>query len=510
MSTLDHLFDNCAPEALSLGVSGNGARITYAQLKQYVADVRDVLLQYGIRPSESVAVVIPNSVEFIVCYLAATNARAVACPLNSSYTADEFNFYLSDAEVKLVIVPKKGNEAAEKAAADLKIPVVSAVCDPATGAVTLEPKALSLGREPTKATPVEADDFAMFLHTSGTTSKPKCVQLTQANLMASLHHIMDWYELTAADRSYLVMPLFHVHGLMAATLATLLSGGMVCIPKEGKFSASTFWQGIQEFNCTWYTAVPTIHQILLLRAEKEYPKENPPKFRFIRSCSSSLAPAVLEKLEATFHAPVLEAYAMTEASHQMCSNPLPSHGVHKAGTVGLPTGIQLTILDPELHELGPRQPGEVCIKGENVTKGYRNRPEANVEAFAGGWFHTGDQGFLDEDGYLSLTGRIKELINRGGEKISPLEIDGVLLSHPSVSEAVCFGVPNEMYGEEVEAVVILKEGKTETADDIIAFCKERLSQFKVPKKVHVAKDIPRTATGKIQRRIVAAHFTQKQ
>ncbi|KAH7293239.1 hypothetical protein KP509_28G017300 [Ceratopteris richardii] len=351
----------------------------------------------------------------------------------------------------------------------------------------------------------EVDDEALFLHTSGTTSRPKGVPLTQLNLSASIQHIIPAYELGPNDRTVIILPLFHVHGLMAGLLSSLVAGGTVVLPSAGRFSATSFWDDMRAHCATWYTAVPTVHQILLEK-HKAKPESSYPNLRFIRSCSASLAPAVLEQLEAAFRAPVLEAYAMTEASHQMCSNPLPAYGSRKPGCVGKPTGIKLAILDDEGRELPFGQVGEVCIKGLNVTKGYKNNPDANKVAFAFGWFHTGDRGFLDEDGYLTLTGRIKELINRGGEKISPLEVDAVLLAHPAVAQAVAFAAPDSKYGEEVNAAIVLSEGASATENDILEFCKKNLATFKIPKRIFFSSDVPRTPTGKIQRRIVAEHF----
>eukprot|EP00658_Telonema_sp_P-2_P023380 TRINITY_DN19364_c0_g1_i3.p1 TRINITY_DN19364_c0_g1~~TRINITY_DN19364_c0_g1_i3.p1 ORF type:complete len:278 (+),score=95.69 TRINITY_DN19364_c0_g1_i3:116-949(+) len=257
-----------------------------------------------------------------------------------------------------------------------------------------------------------------------------------------------------------------------------------------------------------YTAVPTIHQTLLLRAAEDYPKHDPPKLRFIRSCSSSLAAATMHKVQDAFGAKVLEAYAMSEACHQMTSNPLPKHGPNKPGTVGRATNMQLAIMDTDNNQLPVGEVGEVCIRGQNVTMGYRGDrgSKANLEAFAAGWFHTGDQGFLDPDGYLTLTGRLKELINRGGEKISPLEVDALLLGHPHVTEACSFAAPDEKYGEEVAAVVVVKTKCT--AEDIQKFCADKVSIDKVPKRIFFADAIPKNATGKIQRRIVAQHFLQ--
>jgi acyl-CoA synthetase (AMP-forming)/AMP-acid ligase II len=316
-----------------------------------------------------------------------------------------------------------------------------------------------------------------------------------------MRNIVYTYELNPSDRTLLVMPLFHVHGLICGLLSTFLSGGVAVIPR--KFSASHFWKDFEENGCNWYTAVPTIHQILL-----RHPPKQVPAIRFIRSCSSSLAPATLHALEQHFKAPVLEAYAMTEASHQMTSNPLPHRGPHKAGSVGLGQGVEIAILD----EAGnPTQLGEVCIRGKNVTKGYLNNPKATAESFTkDGFFRTGDQGKKDKDGYLILTGRIKELINRGGEKISPIELDSVMLSHPKVAEAVSFAVPDEMYGQEVHAAIVLKHGIKDDEKaierELKAYCATKVAKFKVPKRFYVTDIMPKTATGKIQRRKVCEVF----
>jgi acyl-CoA synthetase (AMP-forming)/AMP-acid ligase II len=302
------------------------------------------------------------------------------------------------------------------------------------------------------------------------------------------------------------MPLFHVHGLVASTLATLATGGTIVVP--AKFNAMSFWQTAETFGATWYSAVPTIHQLLLARVKPGAPKPaGAAKLRFIRSCSASLPPQVMHDLEAAFGAPVLEAYGMTEAAHQMSSNPLPANGPRLPGSVGRGTDVKVSIMDEKGSHLAPGERGEVVIQGPNVITGYENNPEANATSFVDGWFRTGDQGVIDQAGYLTLVGRLKELINRGGEKISPREIDEVLLEHPAIAEAVCFGVPHRMWGEEVEAAVVVKGQVTEA--ELLAYCKERLSDFKRPKQIHITETIPRTATGKIQRRIVAQAFAPK-
>jgi len=355
-------------------------------------------------------------------------------------------------------------------------------------------------------TPPSTDDVALVLHTSGSTGRPKRVPLSHANLSISAGNIARHYALGPDDVAMCVMPLFHVHGLVASTLATLGSGGTVVVP--AKFNPLSFWRVARDHGMTWYSAVPTLHQLLLARAAD--PGSRRPagaeKLRFIRSCSAALPPRVMHALETAFGAPVLEAYGMTEAAHQMASNPLPPAD-RKPGSVGRGAAVQIGIMDPA-GTLAPQgHHGEVVIKGPNVITGYENNPAANAVSFVNGWFRTGDRGYLDPDGYLHLVARIKELINRGGEKISPREIDEVLLAHPAVAEAVCFGVPHGTWGEEVEAAVVLREGANATEDELIAYCRERFADYKRPKHIHVTKAIPRTATGKVQRGVVARTYT---
>ena len=347
------------------------------------------------------------------------------------------------------------------------------------------------------------DDIALILHTSGSTGRPKRVPLTHAQLSISARNVAQTYNLSSEDVSLCVMPLFHVHGLVASTLATLATGGTVVVP--AKFNPLSFWRVARDYGATWYSAVPTLHQLLAARGEPGAKPAGAEKLRFIRSCSASLSPKLMSDLEAAFGAPVLEAYGMTEAAHQMASNPLPP-AARKAGSVGPNTGTtQIGIMDAAGSLLKPDERGEVVIRGANVIRGYENNPEANASSFTNGWFRTGDQGYLDADGYLLLTGRLKEMINRGGEKISPREIDEVLLSHPAVAEAVAFGTPHPMWGEEVAAAVVLRSDASES--DLLSYCRERLADFKRPKQIHITTAIPRTATGKIQRRVVAEAFS---
>jgi acyl-CoA synthetase (AMP-forming)/AMP-acid ligase II len=490
-STLPELIGVAPAHSTAILIPEAGIKITYEQLRHQVAEMADALASLGISRGDRVATYLPNGLPAIVSFLAAS-VTGTAAPLNPGYREDEVNFYLDDTSAKVLLCPADAT-AAIKAAEARGVPVHTLETD-STGYVRIagEPK----GK--TASAPV-ADDTALILHTSGSTGRPKRVPIKHGNMAASTHNIVAHYGLSSEDVSLCVMPLFHVHGLVASTLSTLLSGGTVVVP--AKFNPLSFWRTVRDTRATWYSAVPTIHNLLLSRAGDERPS-GAEGLRFIRSCSAALPPEMMEKMERVFGAPVLEAYGMTEASHQMASNPQPPLA-RKPGSVGPGTGVQIGIMDEAGNLLPQGERGEVVIQGPNVVSGYENNPEANAKSFVNGWFRTGDQGFLDTDGYLVLTGRLKEMINRGGEKIGPREIDEVLLAHPSVAEAVAFGVPHAGWGEEVAAAVVLKEGSNTPESEILAFCKERLADFKRPKKIYITTAIPRTATGKIQRGAVA-------
>jgi acyl-CoA synthetase (AMP-forming)/AMP-acid ligase II len=496
-TTLLGSFSSIPSEATAVIIPEQDIRVGYGALRRQVRDLAEALAAFGIGRNDRVGMALPNGLPTIVSFLAASEV-GTAAPLNPAYKEDEFRFYLEDTGARVLLLPPEGADEARRAAGD-RVPVLAVAMD-ATGTVTL-PAVTS--RRPV-ASPT-ADDVALILHTSGSTGRPKRVPLTHANLTISARNVARSYALTSEDVSLCVMPLFHVHGLVASTLATLATGGTVVVP--ARFNPLSFWRVAKDYGATWYSAVPTLHQLLLARVTPGAPRpEGAGKLRFIRSCSASLAPQVMHDLEAAFGAPVLEAYGMTEAAHQMASNPLPP-GPRLPGSVGRGTDVRISIMDAGGHHLAAGERGEVVIQGPNVVRGYENNPEANTASFVDGWFRTGDQGFLDVDGYLTLTGRLKEMINRGGEKISPREIDEVLLEHPAVAEAVCFGTPHPTWGEEVAAAVVLRDAATES--DLLAYCKERLSDFKRPKQIHITDAIPRTATGKIQRRVVAQAFAPR-
>lgn len=464
--------------------------LTYGQLRRNITTLAAQLNSFGLGRGDRVAIAMPNGPDMVLAYFG-TALAATAAPLNPKYKQEEFAFYYEDTQAKALITLPGTLELAHAAVLP-GMAIIEAIPND-DGTLRFELK--SGGGEARPVELAQANDVAMILHTSGTTSRPKRVPIRHRNMIASAGNIGGTYQLGPADRALCVMPLFHIHGIVASMLSTLASGGTMIAPQNG-FNALEFWNLVETYKPTWYSAVPTMHQMLLARSDRnlEVIKANP--FRFIRSSSASLPPVVMERMEAVFGAPVLESYGMTETSHQMASNPLPPKP-HKAGTVGYGHGVEVAIMDEVGNLLPQGDIGEVVIKGKNVVDGYENNPEANAKAFTNGWFRTGDQGRIDADGYLALTGRLKELINRGGEKISPLEIDDVLLRHPAVAEALAFAVPHKSLGEDIHAAVVLKGPVTES--ELRNYAAGLLAEFKVPRKVHILPELPRGATGKLQR-----------
>lgn len=450
------------------------------------------LRKMGIHRNDRVAIALPNGPEAAVAFLSVSSG-ATCAPLNPNYRASEYEFYLKDLAAKALIVQAGVAEPARVAARTLNIPIIelSPVETAEAGVFRLS------GRAETLKTVdfAEPEDTALILHTSGTTARPKMVPLTHSNLLASAQNIKTVLALSGGDRCLNVMPLFHIHGLMGALLSSISTGAsVVCTPG---FYAPQFFDWVQKTRPTWYSAVPTMHQQILSRAARLASIEQP-SIRFIRSSSAPLPPQVMAELEQVFKAPVIESYGMTEASHQMASNPLPPRQ-RKSGSVGIAAGPTIQIMDEQGTLLPAGETGEVVVQGNNVTQGYANNPEANNQAFKNGWFRTGDLGFLDSDGYLFLKGRIKEIINRGGEKISPREIDEVLLDHPAIAQVVTFAAPHTHLGEEVAAAVVLCEGATVSEQSLKEFAAKKLADFKIPRVILFLDDIPKGPTGKRQR-----------
>ncbi|MGC8642866.1 MAG: acyl--CoA ligase [Isosphaeraceae bacterium] len=493
--TINNLIQNGRDDAPALAAPGV-RHLTYAGLRRQVERTIETLGGFGVGRGDRVALVLADGPEMAAAFVSVA-AGATAAPLNPAYRAEEFEFYLTDLKAKALIVLGGSSSPAIEVARRLGIAILELVPRPVNGAGAFDLVAASSPAGKASAggfaTP---SDVALVLHTSGTTSRPKLVPLTQRNLTASARGIRATLRLTAEDRGLCVMPLFHIHGLMAGLLAPLEAGGLVfCTPG---FNALKFFSWMNEARPSWYTAVPTMHQLILARASghREVIAANP--LRFVRSSSSSMPPQVIEAIEATFGAPLIEAYGMTEASHQMASNPLPP-GKRIPGTVGLAAGPEVAIMDEQGNLLPAGQTGEIVIRGESVTSGYESNPKANAEAFSSGWFRTGDQGMMSAEGYVTITGRLKEIINRGGEKISPREVDEVLMDHPAIQQVVTFAIPHDKLGEDVAAAVVLREGMSLTEKEVREFAARHLADFKVPRKVVFLTEIPKGATGKLQR-----------
>ncbi|MGD1882388.1 MAG: acyl--CoA ligase [Paracoccaceae bacterium] len=493
--TISALLMRHHDDALALGAPGRDW-LSYGGLRALSASVAASLHGAAIGRGDRVAIVLPNGPEMAAAFLTIAQT-AVTAPLNPAYKEDEFAFYLEDLQAKAIVLEAGYDGPALAAARKKEVAVLWLAKDDAAPAGQFNLNAEVPGRADESAP--EGGDVALILHTSGTTSRPKIVPLLQSNVAASAHHIMASLQLTPADRCMNVMPLFHIHGLLAAVSATVAAGGSVwCTPG---FDAIKFFGWMRDAQPTWYTAVPTMHQTILARAGRNADTIRDVPLRFLRSSSASLPGPVMEALTETFSAPVIEGYGMTEAAHQMASNPLPPRA-QKPGSVGVEAGPLVRIAD-ETESTLIDGVGEVVISGPNVTPGYEGNPEANhknfFEADGKRWFRTGDQGQFDDEGYLTLTGRLKEIINRGGEKISPLEVDGVLSAQPSIAQVVTFALPHPKLGEEVAAAVVLKDGESATEAEIREFASERLAAFKVPRRVFVLDEIPKGATGKLQR-----------
>ena len=489
-------------DAIAIGAPEGVAPLGYKGLRALAQRTVESLNALGVGRNDRVAIVLPNGPEMAAAFVTIA-AGATTAPLNPGYRAEEFEFYLTDLKAKALIVEAGSTSAAREVAHKLGVPLIELLPqrEQGAGVFVLKPLAGKRASAPARLGMGAGEDTALVLHTSGTTSRPKIVPLLQRNVLATARHIVKTLQLTPSDICLNIMPLFHIHGLMAATLSSLAAGAQVwCTPG---FNALKFFAWMDEAKPTWYTAVPTMHQAIVGRAKNnaEAIRNNP--LRFMRSSSSSMPPQVIKELEAAFGAPLIESYGMTEATHQMASNPLPPR-IRKPGSVGVAAGPEVEIMGESGELLGAGETGEIVIRGANVTAGYENNPKANAEGFRAGWFRTGDQGVKDGEGYLSITGRLKEIINRGGEKVSPREIDEILMDHPAVGQVVTFGMPHAKLGEEVAAVVVLKAGSAATDRELQAFVSERAAEYKVPKKILFMDEIPKGATGKLQRIGLAA------
>ncbi len=470
----------------------SGSVLSYGQLRDLAARTTEVLNGCGIGRGDPVALVLDNGPHMAAAFVAVAHGAAAA-PLNPVLREGEFLDALESLRAKALIVEQSSGTVAATAAARLGIRVITLERTGASGTFRLElPRTTA---RPAGPGPAGRNDTALLLHTSGTTARPKLVPLSQQNLVTSAGNISRTLWLGPEDTCVNIMPLFHIHGLLGALLASLHAGGTVAAMPG--FQPMRFLRWLGELDATWYSAVPTMHQAILQRSQRSSGSVGT-SLRLIRSSSAALPPSVLRSLESRFDCPVIESYGMTEASHQMASNPLPPL-TRKPGTVGPQAGPEMAVMD----KAGRLQPagatGEIVIRGANVMAGYLDNPEANADAFRDGWFRTGDEGYRDTDGYYAIIGRLKELINRGGEKISPREIDEALLEHPAIAQAVAFAAPHAKLGEEVGAAIVLEHDTSLTLRQVREFAAERLAPFKVPRVVVFVDAIPKGPTGKLKR-----------
>ena len=491
--TILDLLKAGADDAVALSAPNGVRPLTYRALRAHVAEVTKFLASQGIGPGDRVGIVLDNGPEMASAFLSIGSA-ATAAPLNPSYRAEEFEFYLSDLAAKLLVIATGKDSPSLGVAEKLGVPVARLTPHPEQGAGSFSLQC-ETGNTPKAVRPPSPDDIALVLHTSGTTSRPKIVPLAHKNIFASAGNIRRTLSLSADDRGLVIMPLFHIHGLIAALSAPISAGAEVCCSPG--FNALKFFGWMEEMKPTYYTGVPTMHQAILLRAPGNAGILKQHRLRFIRSSSSALPPTVIAELERVFGVPVVEAYGMTEATHQMASNPLG--GPRKAGTVGPSGGPEIRVVNDKGETMPRGQTGEIVIRGPNVMTAYENNPKANADAFYGDWFRTGDQGVMDADGYVAITGRLKEIINRGGEKISPREVDEIIMEHPAVHQCVTFAMPHDMLGEDVAAAIVLRQGSSATDKELRDFASARLAPYKVPRKILILTEIPVGATGKLQR-----------
>ena len=491
-----NIFENVNDENIAL-TSEISTKLSYKDLKLFINKISKQLAGNGLSNKDRAAIVLPNGPYMASSFLAISSYMSAA-PLNPSYKSEEYEFYLKDLNPKIVLVEKNSENPVVDVAKKLKIELceINPEKDGPSGIFNIYEK------ESEYSLPDENDE-ALVLHTSGTTSRPKIVPLTNKNIFSSAENISKSLNLSKNDHCLNIMPLFHIHGLIAILASSMKAGASVCA--SNGVNAIKFLDMAKSEKITWYSGVPTMHQAILLRARRNLEVAKLLKLRLIRSSSASLPPVVFKDLNDVFSCPVIEAYGMTEATHQMTSNPLPPKQ-QKAGFVGLPAGPEVCIMNENGEVLNQGDEGEVCIKGENVTLGYDNNEEANKTSFTNGWFRTGDQGYFDNEGYLKISGRLKEIINKGGEKISPLEVDNVLMDHPLIDQAVCFGYQDKMLGENIASAIIIKNGETCSENDVLKYAQEKLAKFKIPKKIFFVEEIPKGATGKLQRNVLAKKF----
>jgi acyl-CoA synthetase (AMP-forming)/AMP-acid ligase II len=498
------------PQAPALVVSADRIPISYRDLMRLVDDLARQLKRGGLLPGDRVALRAGSNAEFVVGSLAASRADLIVVPLDPALPVAEQRVRSEAAGARVVLVDNLDLEGAgDEQEPTLQWWPITVTAGRDDGVLAVNVDAAAAPKRAVSTPEGLRHDDAMIMFTGGTTGTPKMVPWTHANIASSVRAIIAGYGLGPQDATVAVMPLYHGHGLLAALLATLVSEGTVLLPARGRFSAHTFWDDIDAVQATWYTAVPTFHQILLERAKTDQPKTKRAQLRFIRSCSAPLTPETAQALHDEFSVPVVCAFGMTEATHQVATTGIDQNENPAAtpGLVGRSTGPEIRIVGSDGKPLPAEAVGEVWLHGPTVVRGYLGDPAITAANFTDGWLRTGDLGSLSAAGDLSIRGRIKELIIRAGENISPERVEGVLASHPNVLEVAVFGVPDKMYGETVAAVIVPRGSASPTPAELAAFCRERLAAFEVPASFQEASALPHTAKGSLDRRAVAEQFS---
>jgi len=483
-----------APDKVFLFSQADGRQFTYSQFASAVNRAASLLAAHGIVKRDVVSLLLPNSVEYVIAYFACWQLGALAGPVNSLLKSQELAYVISNSEAKSLLVSSEF------------LPLIEPV---RPGLTTL--KAILLFDNEAEATQnftgvdengpdLSADDEAIIIYTSGTTGKPKGCLLTHGNVIANARQISEWLGFSTDDRLLTMMPLFHMNAVSVTTMSALYAGASSVV--SPKFSASRFWQTISDYQITSFGSVATMLSMLLTTYPNGVPEGLTTKQLRFAMCGSAPVPAeTIKRFEETFNCLVIEGYGLSESTCRSTFNPPDKR--RRAGSCGLPIGNEMRVVDDEDNDVPEGELGEILLRGENVLKGYYKDPEATATAFRNGWFHTGDIGYRDADGFYFIVDRKSDMIIRGGENIYPREIDEVLYQHPAVSAAAVIGVPNDLYGEEVAGFVVLREGSETTEEAMIEFCKAHLADYKCPKTIRFVKDIPKGPTGKLLKRELA-------
>jgi long-chain acyl-CoA synthetase len=489
-----------SPEKVFLISENDGRRFSYAQFEQAVGRVCRLLQSHDVGKADVVGLLLPNGAEYVIAYYACWKLGALAGPINSLLKEEEISFVLNNSAAKAILIHSEFQPRLDNIRKDLPHLKSVIVFDDEAQATRELANPISTN---SNLPDIGPDDEAIIIYTSGTTGKPKGCLLTHGNLIANARQISQWLQFTKDDRLLSIMPLFHMNAVSVTTMSALYAGGSTVV--SPKFSASRFWQIISDYEITSFGSVATMLSMLLSTYPDGVPaglKTNQLRFAM---CGSAPVPAeVMQRFEETFKCLVIEGYGLSESTCRSTFNPPDER--RRAGSCGIPIGNEMRVVDEEDNEMSDGELGEIVMRGENILKGYYRNEEATAIAFRNGWFHTGDIGYRDQDGFFYIVDRKSDMIIRGGENIYPREIDEVLYQHPAVAAAATIGVPNELYGEEVAAFVVLREGREVSEAQLISFCREHLADYKTPKTIRFVTEIAKGPTGKLLKRELARQF----